>query len=49
MLGKNLTDEATLRYGNETPIAGTTFGAPGLWGFVDAPRTVAIQGVFRLD
>jgi outer membrane receptor protein involved in Fe transport len=47
LLGKNLTDEKTLSYSNETPLAGTTFGAPGFWGFVDPPKSFALQGVFR--
>jgi hypothetical protein len=47
VLGKNLTDEKTLSYGNETPLAGTTFGAPGFWGFVEPPRSFALQGVMH--
>lgn len=49
LLAKNITDETTLRYGNETPLAASTFGAPGLWGFVDPPRRFALQATARFE
>jgi iron complex outermembrane recepter protein len=47
VLGRNLTDEATSRHGNETPLAGSIFGAPGFFYFIDPPRSVALQATFR--
>ena len=49
LIGTNLTDEETLSHENETPLAGTTFGAPGFFGFVDPPRSFALQGIFRFN
>lgn len=47
LLGKNLTDNAVISYSIDTPLAGQIFGAPGVWGFVDPPRTIAVQGALR--
>jgi len=43
LVGKNLTDEAILNFGNDVPLAGASFGAPGFFAFVEQPRTVAFQ------
>jgi outer membrane receptor protein involved in Fe transport len=47
LIGKNLTDELLLPYGNDTPLAGRTFGAFSAWRFVEPGRSVAIQGTVR--
>ncbi|WP_373078511.1 TonB-dependent receptor [Zhongshania sp.] len=47
LLVKNATDETTISYSNDTPLANSIFGAPGHYGFIDAPRTVALQATYR--
>ncbi len=47
LVGKNLTDEQILPYGNDTPLAGRTFGAFSAWRFVEPGQSVAIQGTVR--
>jgi outer membrane receptor protein involved in Fe transport len=46
LVGKNLTDETVLVFGNDTPLAGSNFGAPGFWSLVEQPRTVALQATW---
>ncbi|MEJ2384655.1 MAG: TonB-dependent receptor [Xanthomonadales bacterium] len=43
LVGKNLTDEEILNFGNDVPLAGASFGAPGFFAFVEQPRTLALQ------
>jgi outer membrane receptor protein involved in Fe transport len=45
--GRNLGDEQTVSYAGDTPLAGSIFAARSYYGFVDAPRTLAIEGAFR--
>ncbi|MDH4260669.1 MAG: TonB-dependent receptor [Gammaproteobacteria bacterium] len=47
LIGKNVFDEEILPYGNDTPLAGRTFGAFSAWRFVEPERTVAVQGTLR--
>lgn len=47
LVGKNLTDKRIMPYGNDTPLAGSTFGAFSAWRYVEPGRTVAIQGTMR--
>lgn len=47
ILVKNLTDETTISYSNDTPLSSSTFGAIGHYGFIDAPRTIALQATYR--
>lgn len=47
LIGKNVFDEDILPYGNDTPLAGRTFGAFSAWRFVEPGRTVAVQGTLR--
>jgi outer membrane receptor protein involved in Fe transport len=47
VVGRNLTDEKTISYSGDTPLAGSTFGARSYYGFVDPPRTVAIELLAR--
>jgi outer membrane receptor protein involved in Fe transport len=44
LVGKNLFDEQILPYGNDTPLAGRTFGAFSAWRFVEPGSSVALQG-----
>jgi len=47
VVARNLTDEQVLSYAGDTPLAGSIFGARSYYGFVDPPRTVAIEGSYR--
>lgn len=47
LIGRNLTDRDVVGYSIDVPLAGTVFGAPGVWGFVRPPRTIAMQGTMR--
>jgi outer membrane receptor protein involved in Fe transport len=47
VIGKNVFNEQVLPYGNETPLAGRTFGAFSAWRFVEPGATWALQGTLR--
>jgi outer membrane receptor protein involved in Fe transport len=47
VIGKNLFNEQVLPYGNDTPLAGQTFGAFSAWRFVEPGSTVALQATLR--
>jgi len=47
LVGKNLTDEVIYNFGNETPLAGSNFGAAGFWAMLEQPRTIAAQLSWR--
>ncbi len=47
LVGKNLFNEQILPYGNDTPLAGRTFGAFSAWRFVEPGSTVALQATMR--
>ncbi len=47
LIGRNLTDETTISYSGDTPLAGSTFGARSYYSFTDPPRTVAIEALLR--
>lgn len=47
LLGKNITDETVISYSNDTPLSSNIFGSIGHYGFVEPPRTIAIQGTYR--
>jgi outer membrane receptor protein involved in Fe transport len=47
LVGKNLTDEEVMTYGNQTPLSGGTFDVASRYAFYERPRSVAIQGVYR--
>ena len=47
LLGKNITDETILTYGNDVPLSANLTQGVGFYGFVEPPRTVAFQGSFR--
>ena len=47
LIGKNLLNEQILPYGNDTPLAGSTFGAFSAWRFVEPGSSLALQGTVR--
>ncbi len=47
LVGKNLTDEDIMTYGNATPLAFSTFGAKSRYTFYERDRSVALQGTYR--
>lgn len=47
LLGRNLTDREVVTYANDTPLAFSQFGTPTWYGFVDRPRSVALQASYR--
>lgn len=47
LLGRNLTDREVVTYANDTPLAFSQFGTPAWYGFVDRPRSVALQASYR--
>ncbi|MEQ9567342.1 MAG: TonB-dependent receptor, partial [Pseudomonadales bacterium] len=47
VLGKNITDETVVTYANDTPLAGSLSQSIGYYGFIEPPRTLAIQGTYR--
>lgn len=46
LLGRNLTDERVVPYTNPTPLSGS-FNVKSEYGFVERPRSVALQGSFK--
>ena len=46
LVGKNLTDEDIVTFSTDTPLSGT-LGAPSYTSYMDRPRTVAVQAVYR--
>jgi outer membrane receptor protein involved in Fe transport len=47
VVGRNLTDKTTVTYAADTPLAFTLFGARSYYGFVEAPRAVAVEARIR--
>ncbi len=47
VLGRNLTDETIVTYANDTPLAFSQFRSPAFYGFVDRPRSVALQATLN--
>jgi outer membrane receptor protein involved in Fe transport len=47
LVGRNLTDKTTLSYAGDTPLAARLFTARSYYGFVDQPRSVAVEGRYR--
>ncbi|WP_374962829.1 TonB-dependent receptor [Spongiibacter tropicus] len=47
LLAKNLTDEEIVSYSNDTPLSKSIFGSTGHYGFIEPPRSFAIQGTYR--
>lgn len=47
LVGRNLTDKTTVSYAADTPLSYTLFGARSYYGFVDPPRSIAIEARMR--
>ena len=49
LIGRNLTDKTVINFGGNTPLASTLTGGQGnsYYGFVNRPRNIALQGVYR--
>jgi iron complex outermembrane recepter protein len=47
LIGRNLADKQTLSYAGDTPLANRLFGTRSYYGFVDPPRSVAIEGAIH--
>jgi outer membrane receptor protein involved in Fe transport len=47
VLGRNLTAEEIVSYANDTPLAFSQFGTPTWYGFIDRPRSVALQASYK--
>lgn len=43
LVARNLTNEKVLSYSGDTPLASKLFGARSYYGFVDPPRSVAVE------
>jgi len=46
LVGKNLTDETTISFITDTPLSNSV-GAPAYTGYVDRPRTIALQAAYK--
>lgn len=46
LVGKNLTDEDIITFSTDTPLSGT-LGAPSYTSYLDRPRTLAVQAIYR--
>ena len=47
VVGRNLTDKTTVSYAGDTPLAFRLFRARSYYGFVDPPRSVAIEAKLK--
>jgi len=47
LIGKNLTDEDISSFATDTPLAGALFGTPSYTTYMERPRTIAIQAMYR--
>ena len=47
LVGRNLTDEEVVSYSGDVPLSGSIFAARSYYGFVDPPRTLAVEGTLR--
>ena len=47
ILAKNLTNEEVVTFANDIPLATNLGFSQGFYGFVESPRTVAVQGTYR--
>jgi iron complex outermembrane receptor protein len=46
VVGKNLTDEDITTFATDTPLSGT-LGAPAYTSYMERPRTIAVQALYR--
>ena len=47
LVGRNLTDETTVSYAGDTPLASRLFQARSYYGFTDPARGIALEGTVR--
>jgi len=47
LVGRNLTDKTTVSYAGDTPLSQRLFGARSYYGFVDAPRSIAVEAALK--
>jgi outer membrane receptor protein involved in Fe transport len=47
LVGRNLTDETVVSYAGDTPLANRLFRARSYYGFVDQPRSIALEAQLR--
>ena len=47
VVGRNLADKQTLSYAGDTPLSARLFNVRSYYGFVDAPRSLAIEAQYR--
>ncbi len=47
LVGRNLTDKTVVSYSGDTPLSQRLFGARSYYGFVDPPRSLAIEASLR--
>jgi outer membrane receptor protein involved in Fe transport len=47
VLGRNLTDEEVITYANPIPLAQSTFSSLSHYAFLERPRNIAVQAVYR--
>ena len=47
VLGKNLSDEDVIEFSSVVPLSGSSLSAPAFAGFLQPPRTVAVQFEYR--
>ncbi|CAA0080727.1 TonB-dependent receptor [Zhongshania aliphaticivorans] len=48
LVGKNLTDKVVVVYAADTPLSKTIFGATSHTGFIEPPRSIAMQFTYRM-
>jgi outer membrane receptor protein involved in Fe transport len=47
LVGRNLTDKTTVSYAGDTPLSQRLFNARSYYGFVDAPRSIAVEAALK--
>jgi outer membrane receptor protein involved in Fe transport len=47
VVARNLTDKTTVSYAGDTPLAARLFSARSYYGFVDMPRSVAVEASLK--
>lgn len=47
LVGRNLTDKTTVSYAGDTPLSQRLFGARSYYGFVDPPRSIAVEAALK--
>jgi iron complex outermembrane recepter protein len=47
LVGRNLTDKTTVSYAGDTPLSQRLFSARSYYGFVDTPRSIAVEAALK--